>query len=280
MAEKHIIDAEMLINDEIAPGIHETVLAVGSAAAAEAEPGQFVNVYLQSDRMLLPRPISICDANVKDGTITLLYAVAGAGTAVLSTAVPGDVVRVTSPLGHGFALPGDDEPEDGDTSQSREHRRVVLVGGGIGSAPLFFAARILASRHIPTTVVLGFKKDVLLEKDFRDLGCRVYVTTELPTESAFIGNVTDCMSINEVHGDIYYACGPRSMLAAVTDYVVSNDGGAELQVSLEERMGCGYGACVGCVCDVGKTTPDGSSRVERLKVCHDGPVFDGKEVIW
>ena len=277
MADKHIINAEVIINDEIAPGIHEIVLSVGNAAA-EAKPGQFVNVYPKSDKSLLPRPISICDADANDGTITLLYAVVGEGTTELSTAVLGDVVKITSPLGHGFALPGDDDLQG--EAQSREHRRVVLVGGGIGSAPLFFAARILAGRHIPTTVVLGFKKDVLLEKDFRELGCRVYVTTELPTESAFIGNVTECMSINEVRGDVYYTCAPRPMLAAVVNYVNSNDADAEIQVSLEERMGCGYGACVGCVCDVAKTLSDGSTKMERLKVCHDGPVFDGKEVLW
>ncbi len=272
MLEKRIIEAEVLTNEEIAPDIKQIVLLVDDMAA-EARPGQFVNVYTKSDRLLLPRPISICDAD--DDSITLLYAVVGAGTAELGKAVFGDIIRITSPMGKGFQ-----PPHRVEAAESRDFRRIVLVGGGVGVAPLYFAARTLSKTHIPITVVLGFKKDLLLVNEFKELGCRVYVTTEIPTESAFIGNVIDCMEVNEVHGDIYYSCGPRPMLAAVTDYIIKNDKNAEIQVSLEERMGCGYGACVGCVCDVAKVRSDGSTVVEHLKVCHDGPVFDGRKVIW
>lgn len=266
MESKRVFYAGVVSNQEIAPHIMKIVLSVGEEAA-KARPGQFINIYPKSERLILPRPISICDADTAARTLTLIYDIVGAGTEELSRAVEGDRIRITSPLGNGFRIPDPDS-------------RVILTGGGIGIAPMYFAARYMAETHHKVTAVLGFRKDTFMTKEFRELGCRVLVTTDKPAEDAFLGNVVDCMTINAINADCYMACGPRPMLEAVSKYVVTADEKADIQVSMEERMGCGYGACVCCVTDVKAEGPDGTESTERLKVCKDGPVFDGRKVVW
>ena len=264
--KKYIYEAEVLANEVIAEDIMRIIIMAPEAAAA-AVPGQFINYYPKADSMILPRPISICDADKAEGTLTIVYAVVGKGTDELSKAVRGDIVKISSPLGNGF-----------DISSIEEGSTAVLIGGGIGTAPMVFLSREFKKMGVKCTAVIGFRKEPFLAQELSDNGCKVLVTTDMPTESYFVGTVVDCMDINEVKGDAWFACGPKPMLAAVSGFVYGIDEASFLQVSMEERMGCGYGACVGCVCDV--KDPENEGGIIKKKVCKDGPVFIGNEVIW
>jgi len=215
------------------------------------EPGQFVNLYLNDESLLLPRPISVCDW--ADGVLTLVYAVVGVGTKVMSSYGRGARIRISSPLGNGFACDG--------------IKSCVLVGGGVGVPPLLYLAKRLAAEGcVNILVVLGFRSEPFLDIEFP---CGVQVATD-DGSYGFKGNALELLEKVAIPaGTQLLACGPKPMLGALAKFAAER--GIELQVSLEERMGCGYGACVGCVC---KTT-DGSR-----KVCEDGPVFSGGEVIW
>ena len=270
MPEKKIYTVEIVSNEEIADGIMKMIVSAAEAAA-EARPGQFANLYPAADRLILPRPVSICDADAGDGTMTFVYAVVGEGTAEFAGLRSGDTLKMSSPLGRGFSLP---DPQD--AGQQAFH--AVLIGGGVGSAPMLFLTREMKKQGIKVTAVTGFRKEPFLTEALKEAGARVFVTTDLPTASAFLGNVTDCMEIAEIRGDGYFACGPRPMLSAVCSYL--KERGEDVQVSLEERMGCGYGACVGCVCRVKGRDDNGEEVILRKKVCTDGPVFMGSEVVW
>lgn len=263
--EKSVIAAEVLSNEKIAGGIMKMTVAAPQFAE-EAQPGQFCNLYPAADRLILPRPVSICDAEKESGTLTFVYAVVGAGTEEFSKLKSGQSLRVSSPLGKGFRMP------------SGTGQKAVLIGGGVGTAPMLFLAKELKKRNIHCTAVTGFRREPFLSQELKAAGARVITTTDLPSPDYFLGTVVDCMEINEISGDCYFACGPRPMLAAVFDYVQKR--GQDVQVSLEERMGCGYGACVGCVCDIREKDKDGREQIQRRKVCKDGPVFMGSEVIW
>lgn len=266
--ENKIIEAEVLSNEEISSNIMKMTLFAAEAAES-AKPGQFINVYPASDRLILPRPISICDADSKESTLTIVYAIVGEGTKEFSEADYGDVLKISTPLGNGF-----------DTERCGDIHSAVLVGGGVGIAPMVFLAKELSKKGVRCIAAAGFKKDIFLMEELRNYDCRVIVTTEVPTESAFVGNVVDCLEINEVTGKHYFACGPRAMLEAVCGYVYETEPEAMLQVSLEERMGCGYGVCVGCACDIKEIDGNGEEIIVKKKVCKDGPVFNAKEVVW
>lgn len=271
MKKKYIYEAEVLENPEIAP--HMRKMVIGSREAAEeAQPGQFINIYPKADRLILPRPISICDADPARGSLTIVYDVIGAGTRELSEMVRGDLIRISSPLGNGFRMP------------AAPGNPVLLISGGVGTAPMVFLAKRLREQGSRITAVTGFRKDAILTEELRQEDCRVLVTTELPSEHAFVGNVVDCMEVNQLDIDetwTCYACGPRPMLEAVARFLENISGRTELQVSLEARMGCGYGACVGCAVDIRESSPDKAEEIiTRKKVCKDGPVFDGKAVVW
>lgn len=223
--------------------------------AAAAEAGQFVHIKCGEDS-LLRRPISISDA--MDGILTLVFEVRGVGTGWLSERRPGDRLDILGPLGRGFDL---------------NYKNLIAVGGGIGVPPMLFASRSAPGR---LSAVLGFKsKDsVILEDNFRSVCHEVYITTE--DGSAFEhGNVSlPLRRMLEAGGyDAVLACGPRAMLKAVA--ALSKEFGVFCQVSLEERMGCGVGACLVCAC---KTQENGREQMRR--VCKDGPVFSAEEVLW
>ena len=313
--EKKIFKAEIVSNSEIADGIMKMTLSAPEAAKA-ARPGQFANLYPAADSLILPRPVSICDADPDAGTLTFVYAVVGGGTAEFAAYGSGDLIRISSPLGTGFALPAPAGAQENralaketlagaqeDRALAKEMQagaqedraltkealagaqeksglplHAVLIGGGVGTAPMLFLAKELQKCGIKCTAVIGFRKQSFLFDELKAAGAKVIITTDLPSENAFLGTVVDCMKINEIHGDLYFSCGPRPMLSAVFEYISSF--GQDVQVSLEERMGCGYGACVGCVCDVRKVKEDGGETIVRKKVCKDGPVFMGSEVVW
>ena len=251
---KQVVNGKIIGQGEIASMIFKMIIEAPEVAE-NAKCGQFVNVYPESKSTLLPRPISICE--VGETTITLVYGVVGEGTKEFSKLVTGDTIRISSALGNGYDV--------------QEALVSVLVGGGIGVPPL-----VELAKHIPgeKIAVLGFRDEPFLVKELENLGVKVYVATDTG-KVGFKGNVIELIKAEGIKGDYFYSCGPKVMLKALAAYCAEVD--VPVQVSLEERMGCGYGACVGCVC---KTKANTEKGFEHKKVCKDGPVFLGSEVKW
>ena len=229
--------------------------------APAPSPGQFAHILCGSGTTLR-RPVSIADSY--GNTIRICYDVRGKGTEYLSALRPGDPLDVLMPLGHGFTIP--------------ETGNVLLIGGGIGVFPLFFAARRLKER---AQALLGFRSSALIccTDDFKAFGCGCQIVTD---DGSFgkKGVVTELISeaAEKSAASLMLACGPSPMLEAVS--AEARRLGLRCEVSLEERMACGVGACMGCACRVKAPVslfPDGYTF---KRVCADGPVFDSEEVIW
>lgn len=257
-----IMKAPVVKNSEIAKDIYAMELDY-SDNEESPRPGQFVNVYLPRQDMLLPRPLSIC--RHVGGRLLLVYGIVGKGTGMLSLMRKGEALRISSPLGNGYDIEGVCEGET-----------AMLFGGGLGVPPLLELARVLRFKGVNAEAVLGFREHAFLIDEMRDV-CTVHVAVENPKKNrlAFSGNVIDLIRQKDLSADRYYACGPASMLLALTKYYLSFE--KDVQVSLEERMGCGYGACLGCACKIRE--PEGKGVVYK-RVCKDGPVFWGSEVIF
>ena len=210
-------------------------------------PGQFVNVKLEG--FFLRRPISVC--NVEDDVLTLIYKKVGSGTKVLSQMKEGKL-NVLSGLGNGYDL-------------SMSGDKPLLIGGGVGVPPLYFLARRLRKEGKKLTVILGFntKDEIFMKEDFEQLGCQVIITT-VDGSKGHKGFVTDVME--DLDYSYFYTCGPLPMLKAV--YAKTKSEG---QFSLEERMGCGFGACMGCTIKV---------KGGYKRICKDGPVLAREEILW
>ncbi|PYZ93215.1 dihydroorotate dehydrogenase electron transfer subunit [Salipaludibacillus keqinensis] len=234
----------------------------GNSVSHMDSPGQFIHLKVADGiDPLLRRPISICDVDAGSQELKIIYRTEGKGTKQLSEKKVSDTVNVLGPLGEGFPT---DHMERGETA--------LLVGGGVGVPPLYYLAKKLAAKGIDLQIILGFRseKDVFLEEEFKKLG-QVTVTTE-DGSRGLKGYVTDGMAQLDVPYQTYYTCGPTPMLRAVQLSAKS-----EGYVSLEERMGCGVGACLACVCDVAEDHI-GEGKKYR-KACSDGPVFIAGEVI-
>lgn len=236
----------------------EEICSVGLKAddiGASAVPGQFLHIRC-GDANLLRRPISISD--IRDGMMTIVFQVRGEGTKWLADRRAGDVLDILGPLGNGFDLGG---------------RNIILVGGGIGVPPMLFSARAAAGR---ATALLGFrdKSCVILNDAFKSFCQNVIIATD-DGSCGVQGPVTLPLKklLETGEYDAVLACGPRSMLRAVTELCIQAT--VPCQVSMEERMGCGIGACLVCAC---RTIKDG--REEMRHVCKDGPVFPASEVVW
>ena len=210
-------------------------------------PGQFVNVKI--DSLFLRRPISVCDAD--ETTVAIIYKVVGKGTEALSSMKEGTLDILTN-LGNGYDL-------------SKSGNKPVLIGGGVGVPPLYKLAKELIKEGKEVTVILGFnqKDEIFYEKEFRDLGANVIVTT-VDGSYGIKGFVTE--ALKDIEYSYFYTCGPMPMLKSI--YKNTNTSG---QFSLEERMGCGFGACMGC----SMQTKSGNKRV-----CKEGPVFVKEELLW
>ena len=232
-------------NEPLTREVYRMVL-VGDTSAITA-PGQFVNIRL--DGLYLRRPISICDWD--DSGLTLIYKVVGRGTEQLSKMVPGQALDCLVGLGNGYDL-------------SPAGERPLLVGGGVGVPPLYGLARRLVAQGRRVTVCLGFNTagEIFYEREFAALGCDVRVST-VDGSCGAKGFVTAILPDSPTH---YYACGPEPMLKAVFNALDCPG-----QLSFEARMGCGFGACMGCTCE----TITGYKRI-----CKDGPVLYHDEILW
>lgn len=210
--------------------------------------GQFINIKI--DGMYLRRPISVCDC--QEGVITIIYKVVGKGTELMSTMKEGTKLDILTDLGNGYDL-------------SKSGDAPLLLGGGVGVPPLYLLAKKLIAEGKKVSVILGFntKDEVFYEDEFKALGANVIVTT-VDGSYSVKGFVTDAM--NKVDYTYFYTCGPEPMLKAV--YKTAKTSG---QMSFEERMGCGFGACMGCSCK----TITGYKRI-----CKDGPVLEKEEILW
>ena len=247
--------AKILSQNKIADGIYS--MWIETTAAKEAKPGQFIDVYVNDDSKLLPRPISICE--VKDDSLRIVYRVVGGGTKIMSTYEEGDEIQIIGPLGNGFDM------KDG---------KAILVGGGIGIPPMVELAKNLSERKGKENVisVMGYRDELFLTDELEQFSTVVIATEDGSTGTK--GTVIDALNENGVDGDVLYACGPIPMLKALKDWANSKD--IECQISLEERMACGIGACLACVCKTKEK--DEHSNVCNKRICKDGPVFDANEI--
>ncbi|MBE6022345.1 MAG: dihydroorotate dehydrogenase electron transfer subunit [Cellulosilyticum sp.] len=251
---KQVVEGKIIGQGEIAPMIYKMIIQAPEVVQS-AHCGQFVNVYPKSKSTILPRPISISE--IGEDTITLVYGVVGEGTREFMQYETGDMVRISTAIGNGYTV--------------QEVGVSVLVGGGIGVPPLVELAKNIKGEKI---AVLGFREDPILVETLETLGVKVYVATD-SGKVGFKGNVIELIQAEGIKGDYFYACGPKVMLRALSAYCEAQN--VPVQVSMEERMGCGYGVCVGCVT---KIKADNEKGYELKKVCKDGPVFLGSEVKW
>ena len=237
---KRVIAARLAENAGLAPEIFRMVLRLPEGEMP-ARAGQFVNVYLEDGAHLLPRPISVC--RQEGNALTLVYRAVGAGTR----------------LGNGYTLP--------------ERGHVRLVGGGVGVPPLVQAAYEAKAKGLHVTAALGYRDALFLQREFADACDALAIATE-DGSAGFHGNVVQLLMAQALPEDTaVLACGPKPMLRALQAFCAARK--LPLQVSLEERMGCGYGACVGCVCKLRR-----NGAIVQKRVCKDGPVFDGSEVVF
>lgn len=247
--------AEIIKTSCLAAGVYEMWFNTGKIAA-EAKPGQFISVYSRDGSRLLPRPVSICA--VDGDCLRIVYRVAGAGTLEFSKLEAGDSLEIQGPLGNGY-----------DLGAPYASKKAVIFGGGIGIPPMLELAKRL---NCEKEIVLGYRDELFLNREFEKYG-RVTIATE-DGSCGTKGNVLDAVRENGITGEVIYACGPTPMLRAIKAYAQENN--IEAYISLEEKMACGIGACLACVCK--STELDEHSRVYNKRVCKEGPVFNAREV--
>lgn len=260
MADNRRKENAVVISQEmIAEGIFSMWLR--TEAAETAKPGQFISMYTNDGTKLLPRPISICEINKAEGALRVVYRVTGenTGTKQFSEAKAGDIIPVIGPLGNGFPL------------EKAEGKKAFLMGGGIGVPPILELSKQL--KNCEKQIVMGYRdENTFLKNQFEENGS-VYISTEDGSVGTK-GNVMDAIRENGLSADIIYACGPTPMLRAIKNYAEEN--GIECYISLEERMACGIGACLACVCK--SKEKDHHTNVNNKRICKDGPVFLSTEV--
>lgn len=289
MAEKFEEIAVVVDQNALGSGIYDLTLKTTNIAKA-AKAGQFVSVYSNDKSKLLPRPISLCGIDRDEDTIRLVYRVTGenTGTEEFSKLVMGDKIRILGPLGNGFTV----EPG----------KKAFLIGGGIGVPPMLQLAKDINSGVVQTTGAVDTntqEKGQTEEKQINGHGkkiCDMNIIMGYHDENTFLldefkeqadsfvatedgsvgtkGNVIDAINENGLEADVIYACGPMPMLRALKAYAMEHD--MECYVSMEERMACGIGACLACVCKT--KDKDAHSNVNNKRICKEGPVFNAKEV--
>lgn len=266
---KKILKGKIICNKKIANDIYE--MKIESGEIGEIKAGQFVNIYLDDKSLLLPRPISICDTNEK--SLTIVYKVVGKGTNLLSKYKIDDDVRLSTPLGNGYFIEG---IACGGKIDDYKGKKVAVVGGGIGVPPMVLLAKKLKEKGAEVIAAVGFQEEPFLIEELKNICSEVYIATDNGAVG-FKGNAVQMIKEKNIIVDEVFSCGPKVMLRALSDFCESKN--ILCQVSLEERMGCGYGACVGCTCKV-KVKTDKGIEIQQKGVCKHGPVFFGQEVAW
>lgn len=260
MSEKFQETVTVVSQKQIGTGIYDLTIQTKEIAAA-AKAGQFVSVYSNDASKLLPRPISLCGIDRKAGTLRLVYRVTGehTGTEEFSRLQAGDTVKIMGPLGNGFTV--------------EKGRKAFLIGGGIGVPPMLQLAKEMKDAGENFQIVMGYRDaGTFLLDEFKEQG-ESFVATEDGSVGTK-GNVLDAIRENHLDADVIYACGPTPMLRALKAYAEEQN--MTCYVSMEERMACGIGACLACVCN--STEKDAHSNVKNKRICKEGPVFNAKEV--
>lgn len=258
MAARKRETVTVVSQEQLADGIFS--MWIQTEAAKTARPGQFISMYTNDGSKLLPRPISICEIDTETSKLRVVYRVTAekTGTEQFSKMKAGDTLPIIGPLGNGFPL------EEG------KGKRAFLIGGGIGVPPILELAKQLDCEK---QIIMGYRDaDTFLKEQFEENGT-VYISTEDGSVGTK-GNVMDAIRENGLEADIIYACGPTPMLRAIKQY--AEEQGIECYISLEERMACGIGACLACVCQ--SKEKDHHSNVNNKRICKDGPVFLSTEV--
>ena len=277
MAQKKKTTARVYSQSEIAPSIYDMWLE--TELTGEARAGAFIALYPKDKSTLLPRPISICEVDEENSRLRIVYRIAGKGTKEFSGYHAGAEVEILGILGNGFSL------------EKAAGKRVFLIGGGIGVPPILETAKRLSGQadggkreeasQSGRTDVAAAKCDIIV--GYRDANLFLkedlerYGNVHIATEDGSVGtkgNVMDAIREEGLEADVIFACGPMPMLRAIKQYAQEN--GIEAYISLEERMACGVGACLGCVCKTKNV--DHHSHVNNARICTDGPVFEAREV--
>lgn len=255
MAEREKEQALVVSQECLADGIFSTWIQTKAAKTAKA--GQFISMYTNDGSKLLPRPISICEIDREGGKLRVVYRVTGekTGTEQFSKMKAGDTIPVIGPLGNGFPL---------------IEKKAFLIGGGIGVPPILELAKSL---NCEKQIIVGYRDAQTFLKEELEANGTLYISTEDGSVGTK-GNVMDAIREHSLEADIIYACGPTPMLRALKSYAEEN--GIECYLSLEERMACGIGACLACVCK--SKEKDHHSNVNNKRICKDGPVFLSTEV--
>lgn len=253
MGEKFREKAIIIRQEEIASGVFSMWLKTDKIAKA-AKAGQFIAIYSNDGSRILPRPISICEIDKEDDSMRIVYRVVGKGTDEFSYMRTSMQLDIMGPLGNGFPI---------------KDKKAMLIGGGIGIPPMLQLAKDL---NCEKQIVVGYKDQLFLNDDLKNVGS-VYIATE---DGAYgtEGTVIDAIKSNHLDAEIIYACGPTPMLKAVKEFAKEKN--IEAWLSLEEKMACGIGACLACVCK--SKHKDAHTNVNNKCVCKDGPVFRAEEV--
>ena len=247
---------KIISQEQIGTGIFSMWLEAGEIAEA-ACPGQFVSLYSRDKSRMLPRPISICEIGREEKKLRLVYRVAGKGTEEFSGLKAGDEIEVMGPLGNGFPL------------QEAEGKKIFLIGGGIGIPPMLETAKALNGEK---KIIAGYRDELFLTEELKKAG-DFYPATE-DGSAGSRGNVLDAIREKNLEADVIFTCGPTPMLRAVKAYAEEKN--IACWISMEEKMACGIGACLACVCQSREV--DGHSHVHNKRICKDGPVFPASEV--
>ena len=244
--------AKVVSQDCIATDIYS--MWIKTNIAKDAKPGQFISVYTKNDAKLLPRPISICEINEDKTELRIVYRTVGCGTKEFSEYKAGEDISVLGPLGNGFPL---------------GEEKAILIGGGIGIPPMLQLSKELKCEK---TIVVGYRDELFLNDELSQYGDVVIATED--GSNGTKGNVIDAIKEQGVSGSVIYACGPIPMLRGIKAY--AKEAGITAYISMEERMACGVGACLGCVCQ--SKEKDDHSKVNNKRICADGPVFKAEDI--
>ena len=251
---KLALDTEILWNEKVGSDVYELTVQ-GDPLVSQEQPGHFIHLQFSYGETFLRRPFGIADTNESEGQLTMYYRVMGKGTHALTALKRGDIVNCLGPLGHGFSL---------------NVKRPLLVGGGMGLAPLLFLAKRF---HGEVDVLMGGRnqKEMFWEKLFAPYARKIFIATDdgaIGTEGFTTDLLPDILLSKKY--DCIYTCGPEVMMRGIAKIAAQHE--IPCQVSLEKRMACGLGACLSCVCD--------TVNEERKKICKDGPVFWAQDVFF